>query len=226
LIVTIPQRQEALQKVIHCLYDQVDEMRIIFNNYEEIPLWVSEKEKIKPYRNTQDSHTSNAVWLMMGGVDGYVFTCDDDLLYPSDYVEIMLKKYKEHKGLSIVTMYGEWLKRPFETSYRMGRRSLIYYKSLPKDMKVDIAGVGCSLFHTDLLRPKIEDFPDASTRDLWFAVLAAKNKIPINRIASTENWLKTISVEGPEIRHWRKDENQCKLRQHIFADILIPLLKV
>jgi hypothetical protein len=39
---------------------------------------------------------------MVDKVNGYYFACDDDLIYPEDYVKIMINKIEDNKRLAIV----------------------------------------------------------------------------------------------------------------------------
>jgi len=226
LMATIPQREKALPKVIDSLYPQVDELRIVFNNYEKIPGWIKSKDKIQPLLNNPDKHTSNAIWLLMGGVSGYVFTCDDDILYPLDYVSKMsVKLSNKYNKRAVLTLYGEIVRWPAR-NYKCGRVSLGFQRKQPEDIVVDIGGVGCSLFHTNVLRPRMEDFPDIFSRDLWFAILAARNKLPIVSIESCRQWLHRCDLEGPKIKDiWRRDPKLSTRREEVFSNILVPLLR-
>jgi len=222
---TIPQREKALPKVIDSLYPQVDELRIVFNNYEKIPDWIKSKDKIQPLLNNPDKYTSNAIWLLMDGVDGYIFTCDDDILYPSDYVAVMVKKLQENKNNVVVSIYGEQIKYPAQ-SYRKSRRGIGFQDRVESNIFVDIAGVGCSAFHTDTIYPTIEHFPDPYTRDLWFAVFVAKAGVKIIRVQSCSKWLGRCECDGPQIKHiWRKDPQLSKRREEIFFQELLPSLR-
>ena len=225
LMTTIPQRAHNLQKIIDCIYNSVDEIRIVFNDYLEIPTWISERPKIIPFINTPDKYTSNSVWLAIDGVDGYVFTCDDDIIFPSDYVPTLISKIKEFDNKAVITLYGEIAKRPF-TQYNKGRYAIGFFRLSDCDRVCDIAGAGCSLFHTDWMRPKMSDFPDLYSRDLWFSILAHRCNLPIIRIKSGEYWLRFCSVDdGPEIcKIWRADKKLSGRREEVYTKILVPLL--
>jgi len=225
LMTTIPQRINNLRRVVDTIYEQVDEVRMVFNDFTAIPDWVKDRKKIIPFLNTPDKYTSNSVWLAMGGVNGYVFTCDDDIIFPPDYVSTLIPKIKEYNNKAIITLYGEIAKRPF-TRYNKGRYAIGFFWKSDRDREMDIAGAGCSLFHTDGMRPTLADFPDIYSRDLWFSILAHKNNLPIIRIKSGDRWLRPCKSEGPEIcRIWRADKELRERREYVFKNILIPLLK-
>ena len=55
---------------------------------------------------------------MIGEVEGYVFTCDDDLVYPPDYVESMMGYLEELDDKTILTCHGRvMMPRPVKNSY-------------------------------------------------------------------------------------------------------------
>jgi len=225
LMASIPQRSTNLKRVINTLYPYVDEIRLVLNDYESIPEWIKEKSKIISLLNNPDKYTSNSVWLAMGGINGYVFTCDDDILFPPDYVPTLISKIKEYNNKAIITLYGEIAKRPF-TKYNKGRYAIGFFWENKCDREMDIAGAGCSLFHTDGMKPTLVDFPDIYSRDLWFSILAHKNNLPIIRIKSANRWLRPCKSEGPEIcRIWRANKDLRERREYVFKNILIPLLK-
>lgn len=225
LMATIPEREAVLEKVLKPLYDKVDEIRIVFNNYQKIPDWIFTYKKIKPLLNTPDKYTSNAVWLLIKDIEGYVFTCDDDILYPDNYVEHLVQKMKEYNNETVLTLYGEIAKRPF-IDYCPGRYAIGFFRAEEKDTPVDITGVGCSVFHTSMIKPSIEDFPDMYSRDIWFSIFVHKRKMPIIRIKSEERWVNFCKTEGsPEITWiWRKDPKLTERRKEVYKNILCPLL--
>lgn len=227
LMATIPQRQSVLLTIIDSFYSQVDEIRIVFNDYAEIPDWVQNKTKIVPLLNTPDCYTSNAVWLAVDNIDGYVFICDDDIVYPPDYVSTMISKIKEFGNKAIISLYGEYVHRPFShlTEYIGSRTSYLFTEHIPHDIFVDIAGCGCSLFHTDYLCPSMQDFPDRYSRDLWFSILAHKNKLPIIRMRNWGLGLSSLECSGPKIREiWSQSDELTNRRRKVFKNILLPLL--
>jgi hypothetical protein len=226
IMATIPQREKTLKKIIDPLYNQVDEIRLVFNNYEAIPYWVTEFCKIKPLLNTPDKYTSNAVWLMMNEVDGYVFVCDDDIVFPIDYVPVMIETLKKYNHKALLSMYGEVVPRPFR-DYCEGRTGYIFDHELKEDLPVDICGGGCSLFHTDFLRPSMNDFPDIYSRDLWLSILAHKNNLLLIRPKSNHNWVQygKVPAGSPEIRLiWPSNPKLVERRKEVFRDVLCPLL--
>lgn len=225
LMVTIPSRESQAQYVLNRIYNQVDEIRIMFNLYEKVPAW-GFQPKIRRYLNTQNKMQAAAVWMMLDDtVNGYVVCIDDDLNYPLDYVKTLVEALKRHNNTAIVTVYGELIRWP-PISYWEGRTGVGYIEEVSKDILLDIVGTGCCAFHTDFVRPQVKDFPEPYSRDLWFSIYAARNNIPIIRISTVRNWLTPIPTKGIHIKNlWKTDPVLKSQREKTFMNILVPLLK-
>ena len=199
LMVTIPQRENVVQKVVDSIYDQVDELRIVFNDFESIPDWASKKNKIVSFLNTPDKYTSNAVWLSLtSDVNGFVFVVDDDILYPPNYVSTMVDKLEMFNRKVVVVVHGAIVKPPIQ-DYKKSRLVFHFRKKLKKNTFVDIAGCGTLAFHTNTIRPKLNDFSTASSRDLLFSILTHKQNVPILCLSRGSGWLVSIKTSGTTI---------------------------
>lgn len=222
---TIPSRADIVRRAVNSLIDQVDSLRIVFNEYSEIPSWALEIDKIFPLLNAFDEHTSSAVWLLMDGVDGYVLVVDDDILYPSDYVDVMSHKLDEYGRHAALTLHGTIFKRPF-LDFEKDREVIHFESALESDLPVHLGGVGCSAFHTDHFYPMIHEFPDKYSRDPWFAIKAAREGLPVICISRPKGWLVSLRPEGVTI--WQKVLKDSELRSrknHVVSQYLLPLLQ-
>ena len=101
-IATIPSRKEALKITIDSLINQVDKIYIYLNNYEEIPNYLtynSYKLKTQGLKKIEYFRSQNYKDLgdvgkfhCVGIIKGYHFTCDDDIIYPDNYIKYMIEK--------------------------------------------------------------------------------------------------------------------------------------
>jgi len=206
LMATIPQREKVLSKVIDSLYQQIDEIRIIFNDYIVIPDWVQKYPKIVPKLNPHDSYWANTVWKLMENLDsGYICVADDDILYPNDYVNKMVEAIEKYNKKAIITCHGINLMIPFKT-YVKSRKIYHFTHKCSQDIVVDIGGMGVSVFHVKTFSPNISQFLEKTPRDLGAALLAAKNKIPIISIKKEKNWIIPIINTGISI--WKKTDKE------------------
>jgi len=107
-IATLPAREIQLARTVKSLYNQVDYINIWLNDYDKVPSWLSDS-KI----STQLSNNIGDMGKFLFKIDGYYFSCDDDIIYPPDYVKIL----KDRLDGNIVTIHGKNFKTPCKSYY-------------------------------------------------------------------------------------------------------------
>ena len=90
---TIPDRLDIACKAVESVYDQADEVRVYLNNFKEIPKEFID-DKIKTYRG-KDLNASGKLYNALNK-DEYYFCIDDDLEYPNDYKDYMIRKLNKY----------------------------------------------------------------------------------------------------------------------------------
>ena len=95
---TFPSREENVAKAIKSLLFQVDELVLWVNEEVELPEICNDK-KVRVLRGIE------ILGFDLGCIgkfatcyewDGYIFTVDDDIVYPVDYVEKSIAKIEEY----------------------------------------------------------------------------------------------------------------------------------
>ena len=89
-LATIKSRRYTLQGVIDSLKDQVDTVRVYANDY------VPEVKDAEVY--TGEDYTDNSKFYWLPKSEGIYLSCDDDLIYPPDYVETILEGMRKYPG--------------------------------------------------------------------------------------------------------------------------------
>ena len=232
LITTIPSRKDVVLRVIDSIYDQVDEIRIVFNGYKDMPDWVFYENlprwphggpKIISYLDPSNQYTDCAKWQYVPE-NGYVFSIDDDILYPHDYVSRMINKIEQYKRKAVVTVHGSFFQLPF-IGFKESKRSFHFILEHPRDTRVPMIGTGTLAFHTDTIKPKFEDFISPSRSDIWFSALCLENNIPMICVERQKEWLKPLRTNNDTI--WNKmivdkeflDQNSKLIVEHIIPYI-------
>jgi hypothetical protein len=131
-------------------------------------------------------------FLRVGEVQGYYFSCDDDIDYPADYVKKMIEKHQQYQG--IITCHGRVVTRKVRDFYRDTTQHHFALRQ-HGDIKVHICGTGVSLFHTDEVAIRYEDFLKPNMADIWLGKFAQENGIRITCIERQRRWLKDIRVQ-------------------------------
>ena len=150
-IASVPDREDGLETVIKSLIDQVDYLNIYLNNYQSVPSFLK-NVKIKIFRS-QDYRDLGDIgkFYFCENIKGYHFTCDDDIIYPSNYVEFMLSKLKIHNGF--ISCHGAIFNNPFYSFYK-SKTTFHFRERIKNDISVNLVGTGVMAYDADIQMPK------------------------------------------------------------------------
>lgn len=171
-LATIPGREESVKKTIDSLEKQVDIMSVRNGDL-----------RLSQYGDAEK----------FNGLDrfrGYLFTCDDDLLYPPDYCQTLIKKIEQYGRKALITCHGRTFpKREIKSYYRDKLEGFRCLGTVERDVQVDSGGTGVMAWHSDLWRPSMDWFKEPNMADVFIAVEAMKRNIPIICIEHQEGWI-------------------------------------
>jgi len=169
----------------------------------------------------------NGKFKYMGGHDGYIFTTDDDIDYPHDYVERMIEYVNYFDKKSIVGVHAATLPQgPPVTRwshYKDLRRTNVFGKHSSSLLPVHILGTGTIAFHSDIGHPDFDQIDSVKMVDLHVAVWATRNGIKLYNVPRKENWLKEFAGND-EDRIWHQS-NEDKMLQHDMIRVLNKALE-
>jgi len=153
-----PKRLEALRISVESIIDQVDIVRIYWNNYSvhDVPDWFRYHDKIDSSFGpdlTDNAKFAELPWLEE---DEYFFTCDDKIIYPNDYVEVMHRYFEYH---DLLTCHGREIVTSgnYENSYYLGGHKVYDYRlevGIRPHGSIQIPGSGVAAFYTGNFNPK------------------------------------------------------------------------
>lgn len=177
-IAAIPERVKSLEMTIHSLIDQVPKIGVYLNGWKSVPDFLkNEKIELAGYKEKDIGDIGKFHWV--DSHDGVYFTCDDDLIYPADYVKRTLAKMEEYNYNAVVGWHGSIILDNFQNYYDKSSRKVFVFSSYrPYDTPVHILGTGCSAFHTDTLKIKKKDFLHPNMADIFFSLKGQEQKIP------------------------------------------------
>ncbi len=184
-------RLESLRLSINSIINQVDLIRICFNSYTEIPPEFDHPkfECIIPDRDLTDLGKFH--WLPFVGPERY-FTCDDDIIYPPDYVA----HTNRHRDLGPVISYHGRILNPLgnpKSYYRGGHVCYSFLDPCPTTTQLHVPGTGVMMIDTS--QADILPIPDQPLcmADLVFANACESE---IHLIPHAGRWLKNNYVHG------------------------------
>lgn len=200
-LASIFDRRVMLENTITSLWPQVDRINVILNDYRFTPEYLNDK-KIKVYHLNNIKGDAGKFYDLP---EGEIFLCDDDLIYPPDYVLTMLWKLSEYDGQAIITNMGKIFKPKPICNYHSSRDRLEAFHwnvEVLEEKEIQVGGTGVMCFDTRYFKPKYEDVTIANMADLWVAKWAKEQGKRIIINPHPADW---ITYQEPE--HTIYDDN-------------------
>lgn len=189
-VASIPQRESALKDVLESILPQVDKLFVYLNGYKYVPNFVVNK-KIEYVLDPVGRTAAAAKLFWLRQVDGYYFSIDDDIVYPSDYCVKTIEQYKKLKEPCVVSYHGKKYSI-FATHQRLDRTKFFQFEKEQLSIKkAHVLGTGVAML--DTRKVKIDLYQEAAKhpRSIDLAVSIALRKSGISRytLPRSEGWL-------------------------------------
>jgi len=189
-LATIPEREELVKRTIDSLYPQVDKLNVMLNGWDHKPMM--EDDELK-FIHLNNSKGDAAKFHGLKKVKGYIFSCDDDLLYPRDYVRVMINKLQEHDNQVILTNHGRIMNpKPVSNSYTDRQAAFRCLGNVYEEHYLDIGGSGVMAWHSDYFFPDVDKVLIKNMADIWIAKFASEQGCKILLNPHKEGWIKYL----------------------------------
>lgn len=194
-VASFGRREKILKVMIDSILPQLDKLIVYLNNYKEIPEYLdSPKIAVIQSQVFEDLSANGKVFCLDNLNSCYFFALDDDIEYPSDYVERMIKCLQKYNNMVCVAVHGSIF--PEKVQWYFERYTVYPFQDeLNSDRFVNLIGSGTFAFHTDTLTARFSDFYGPIMVDLRFSILAKEQKIPLVCVARREYWLKALEPD-------------------------------
>ena len=201
-IASLPERLSMLESTIESLRVQCDKFYVALNNYQSIPDFLKDDDVVIRDNKMGDAER----YYCIDKIEGYIFTCDDDLIYPKNYVEYMIDGIKKYN--SAVTLHGKTYDKPvFDEPLGIYR----CLDDVDSDGRVNVGGTGVMAWHSDLLKVKYSDFKIRNMADLWFSKLCKEQGVRIMCLAHTKD---NLIYQFPEHTIWHEEKGKGFVEQN------------
>ena len=194
----IPQRFRNFDETIPILADQCDKLYIHISGTDNYPKILDNYSNIEYTINTELMGSQYKYKMSTKYSNSYFLTCDDDLLYPEDYVSTMIESLKQHENKAIVCVYAnKW--NPHNTNKPTIHQIYGAYhlnQSIGIDTRILWPGMGTGIHHTSSFSFSPEECRHSGMADIYVMVKAAKLGIPIYTIKRKHNWIKQLDEGG------------------------------
>lgn len=224
---TIPSRCNVLKKVVNSILPQVDKLNIFLNNYDHVPAWLNHP-KIEVERSQDHCDLGDAgKFFWADRVKGYHLTIDDDLIYPPDYVKVMISHVDRHHGKKAISLHGrKYNVLPIATYYRSQFTVCVScLRSFAGEISAHIVGTGVLAYHTDAVKVSIADFKARNMADIWFSICCHRQNVERLIVEHGEKWVREDESINPKdtiaawhirndgLQTWAVNQEQCIINQ-------------
>lgn len=207
---SIPEREPILRAAVASVYDQADRVCVYLNGYAEVPDFLRQKKIV--VERGDNTYGDAAKFWWADETDGYYFTCDDDIVYPADYVTRMMAALARHQRSVVVGVLGRIFRDPLNTRFHGPEHvRLKTTDALEHDRRVHMLGTGTVAFCAPAIGVNIHDFLSPNMADLWLAHFARDRHMPLMAIARPAGWLRLLPSTGIYERTRTADDPQTRL---------------
>lgn len=220
---SFPPRLESLEASMASILPQLDTLILYLNDYEDIPAFARHPKVrvVKSQDAAGDLRDNGKFYDLPKEDDAYVFTLDDDLIYPTDYVARMIHQIEMLNRSSVVGLHGVIF--PEGEFTKLSDRTVFHFRRKGPGHFVDLLGTGTTAWHSSTFKPMLEQFPTKGVCDLWFASAAATQGVPLYAVPRTDNWV--IEHTRFDDCLWREAVTQPQGYFDVYHQHVAPTLK-
>lgn len=218
-LATYPLRRENLRNVVASLARQADLVNVVLNEYTAPLAELEDFKNVRQILPQLDTKDTGKFYPDLKGVET-VLLVDDDIIYPSDYVALTLKRFRAIKAPAIAGYHGStyfkprfslvprrfkiWASHPKKIG--RSRAVLDFTKALEQFVIVDELGTGTTVMRA-VDMPPYRYVADAQKMvDVRLARWCYERGISPVALPRAENWLAKVHFEDSIYKSFtRKD---------------------
>jgi len=220
-IATMPSRIEGFEKVVAAISPQVDHMFVYLDGFGEVPAF------LRHYRNVTirraealgDLHASSRfLCLQELRQPALVFTIDDDIAYPHDYIAVLSGLIEKVQGKALIGLHGRIYLPPHRSYVTDGM--CVHFSAEQKNARhVHELGSGTLAFLSTSIPIDPRNWPRTDMDDIFIAIEAQKLGLPRISIPRPQGWLKPYA-ENQEDSLWVRTQKDDKAQSEAMRTLL------
>jgi FkbM family methyltransferase len=187
-LASVPVRERGLQQVVAALLPQVDFLGVFLNDYPRVPRFLEDERIVVAQSQEHGVRGDAGKFFWAGTTRGYHLVGDDDLRYPSDYVERLVAGIERHGRRAVVGFHGGVLHDQVD-DYYASRRLLHFSQPLAADTPVHVLGTGVAGYHVSAIGLRAADFETPNMADIWLALVGQRRAVPFVCLRRSAGWL-------------------------------------
>lgn len=193
-IPTQPSRMDIITKTAPSIAKQVDKLFIYCNNNAQLPQELINIDNIIPIHGED---RGSAARFYICSMQGYLFFCDDDLIYPDGYVNYLCEKIELYERKAVVGYHGKIIKYPMKDIRRDYEKVFRCRESLKTDEFINYIGTGAMAYHSDTLKLNLDCFRHNNLDDAEFSIRCHERNV--NMIVVAHEPLEYVPPTGSTI---------------------------
>jgi len=194
-LASIPSRVDSLKQVIESILPQVKGIGVYLNNFDEVPAFLKHpKIQIARSQDHGDVRDNGKFFFLDKTKCSKYATIDDDIAYPSNYIEKLLSFQQALGGTHAVGVhavaYGTRVEKLLKGRY------LWHFKEQNQCLlPCNMVGTGTLLFDQRYFKLDYSEIGTPGMADVWFAVAAKNRGFTLWAVPRNRNWLSPIAQD-------------------------------
>jgi glycosyltransferase involved in cell wall biosynthesis len=203
-ICSIPEREASLRRTLRSIAPQCDRIHLYLDRYETVPAFLQDLPVPVHVVRSQDvpGLRDNGKFIELdrlskAGEDAYYLTTDDDIEYPPDYVNTMIKALQSFDDQVVVGVHGVTLQDEPKGYYTSRRMVHAFWRELERPRLVNVLGTGTTAFRAaNFPGFSLDHFAQPGMADLYLARECQRRGVAMVCVARPEAWLKDLGRPG------------------------------
>lgn len=193
-VASIPERVQTLKIAVESIYWQVDRLVVYLNNYGTVPEFL-EDPKITVARSEDHGDVKDVgkFHALKSTSDGILFTIDDDIRYPPNYVSSLLDALEALNYQAVVGVHGIILPRNPKSFF--DRKAFPFKRKLEAAIPVSMLGTGTCAFDIRRVGIPLSVFTSYGMADIHLGIYLKQKGIPAVSVPRPDGWLEDLSGE-------------------------------
>lgn len=197
-VATYPPREAALRQALPTIAANVDRIKLVLNEYGDVPDWIREFETVEAIIPDTDLKDLGK-FLPDAKPDDIVFLCDDDILLPADYSDHLIGRLARYIDLDAVIGVHGIIYSDFFTGGAKQRAVYSFRHANAQDRVVNQLGTGLVCCFGYQL-PSFDYMKGSSEYvDVRFARHCHEQKRPMVCVSRKAGWLEEIDNDAEPI---------------------------
>jgi hypothetical protein len=221
-IATYPGRFKTIARTVRTLLDQTlmpDAIHIWVNESDIAPP-LPDNERIVVHLSPEKNLTDIGKFAAASKCsEGITILADDDLNYPPDYIEYMVKEVRRFDGKACVGLHGIAFPLGKKINnidqYFSQRRVHLYSRGSSVHLPCHVIGTGSMAFDSRQIQFEFEQWDYNRMVDLHVGVESQRKLIPMVSLPRDSNWLSPFEPEENDISIWESVKEDPTLQKQM-----------